>query len=527
MASTDKQAVIYLRVSTAAQAKKDRDAEGFSIPAQREACHRKAQDLGVVIVDEYVDAGESAKSADRPKLQAMLDRIKQPDHGIGYVIVHKVDRLARNRADDVAITIALKAAGIQLVSVTENIDETPSGKLLHGIMASIAEFYSANLATEVTKGMVKKLQRGGTPYQAPTGYRNVRTTLDGHDVRTVELDPDRAPLIAWAFEAYATGEHSLTTLTEQLAEMGLTTRPGARRPEKPVSRSNVAHILRNPYYMGLVRWHGQHFAGNHPPLVTVETFQTVQSILDAKHQSGERRNIRHHYLKGTLHCARCESRLSYTEVEGNGGRYAYFYCLGRQRGNGCDLPYLQPETVEELVESHWTLVELPSDRLERLRNYLLEELQKVSEQQDAQIKRARATIKKTEQQRRKLADLVLDGAIPPDIAREKQEQLQARLARATRDLQAQQIEADQAKALVLDALDLAGNCARAYEVADPEARRQWNQTFFQRLLIEPDHILAADMQPAYATPHGHRRPRRRTPTEPRADVATGLWARIC
>ena len=152
-----------------------------------------------------------------------------------------------------------------------------------------------------------------------------------------------------------------------------------------------------------------------------------------------------------------------------------------------------------MVESHWILVELPSDRLERFRNYLLEELERVSDQQDAQIKRARATIKKTEQQRRKLADLVVDGAIPPDIAREKQEQLQARLARATRDLQAQQIEADQAKTLVLDALDLAGNCARAYEVADPEARRQWNQTFFQRLLIEPDHILAADMQPAYAT----------------------------
>jgi site-specific DNA recombinase len=122
VATAEKQGLIYLRVSTAAQAKKDRNAEGFSIPAQREACHRKAHDLGIEIVDEFIDAGESAKSADRPQLQAMLSRIKQPGHGVGYVIVHKVDRLARNRADDVAITIALKAAGIQLVSVTENID---------------------------------------------------------------------------------------------------------------------------------------------------------------------------------------------------------------------------------------------------------------------------------------------------------------------------------------------------------------------------------------------------------------------
>ena len=58
-----------------------------------------------------------------------------------YVIVHKVDRLARNRGDDVDITRALGEANVQLVSASESIDNTPSGILLHGIMSSIAEFY--------------------------------------------------------------------------------------------------------------------------------------------------------------------------------------------------------------------------------------------------------------------------------------------------------------------------------------------------------------------------------------------------
>ncbi|MCQ9368885.1 recombinase family protein [Brevibacterium sp. 91QC2O2] len=153
-------AVSYLRVSTKEQASKGGRDEGFSIPAQREANLRKAQDLGAVVIEEFVDAGESARKADRPALMEMIEYVKT--HPVAYCIVHKVDRLARNRADDVAIHLALKEAGVLLVSATENIDETPSGMLLHGIMSTIAEFYSRNLANEVSKGMTQKAITGGT-----------------------------------------------------------------------------------------------------------------------------------------------------------------------------------------------------------------------------------------------------------------------------------------------------------------------------------------------------------------------------
>ncbi len=131
-------AVSYLRVSTKEQAERGGRDEGFSIPAQREANLRKARELDAIITEEFVDAGESARKADRPELMRMIDYVKEQD--VTYCIVHKVDRLARNRADDVAIHLALKEAGVVLVSATENIDETPSGMLLHGIMSTIAEF---------------------------------------------------------------------------------------------------------------------------------------------------------------------------------------------------------------------------------------------------------------------------------------------------------------------------------------------------------------------------------------------------
>src|ERR1700733_3111144 len=161
-------AVAYLRVSTAGQASTDRDGEAFSIGAQRDACVRKAESLDADLLDVYVDAGESARKADRPQLQAMFERLKT-ERDCDFVIVHKVDRLARNRGDDVAITYAIRQAGAQLVSVTENIDETPAGMLLHGIMSSMAEFYSLNLSMEINKGARKKAERGVFPGLAPIG----------------------------------------------------------------------------------------------------------------------------------------------------------------------------------------------------------------------------------------------------------------------------------------------------------------------------------------------------------------------
>ena len=97
-------AVSYLRVSTRGQAERGGGHdEGFSIPAQREANKRKAMSMGAMIGKEFVDRGASAKSADRPQLQAMLEYVKENAARIDYVIVHKVDRLARNRGDDIDI----------------------------------------------------------------------------------------------------------------------------------------------------------------------------------------------------------------------------------------------------------------------------------------------------------------------------------------------------------------------------------------------------------------------------------------
>jgi hypothetical protein len=111
--------------------------------------------------------------------------------GSGAVVVHKIDRLARSIEDHEAIRAALRRSGVQLVSVTENIEETASGRLVEGIHALMAEFYSANLSSEIRKGMDQKAKMGGRPTRAPIGYVNVREKIAGKEIAKVVLDPER------------------------------------------------------------------------------------------------------------------------------------------------------------------------------------------------------------------------------------------------------------------------------------------------------------------------------------------------
>ena len=133
---TPKRAVSYLRVSTREQARRGGRDEGFSIPAQRAANKRKALAMGAIIAKEFVEGGVSATTTRRPALQSMLAYLEEETaagRAIDYVIVHKLDRLVRNRYDDTTLGRRFDELGVRLVSTSENIDQTPGGLLLHAV----------------------------------------------------------------------------------------------------------------------------------------------------------------------------------------------------------------------------------------------------------------------------------------------------------------------------------------------------------------------------------------------------------
>jgi site-specific DNA recombinase len=475
-------AVIYLRVSSREQAERGGEAEGFSIPAQREACRRKAASLKAVVIEEFADRGESAKTANRPELKRLLEFITE--HPVKYAIVHKVDRLARNRADDVAINLALKQAGVELVSVSENIDQTPSGLLLHGIMSSISEFYSRNLATEIIKGCVQKAKSGGTPGRAPVGYLNVRQFISGREIRTVEVDPERGPLMAWAFETYATGDWTIRRLLAELTERGLTTPPTPATAAKPLSLSHFHTLLRNPYYTGLVRYQGALYPGKHKPLVTTDTWHEVQKLLTAKHLTGEKQRDHPHYLKGSIYCGQCGSRLIVCHAKGRGGTYPYFICIGRQRDKtSCTLRAMRIEKVEEKVAAHYSTVQLPEDEVARLRDLLDSELSKLREDANRERATQERRMRKLQEERQKLLDAHYADAIPLDLLKSEQARIATEVAAVEGRLAAVEGDYKAAEANMHRVLACVGDCEAAYREASEKMRRQFNLAFFKRLLV--------------------------------------------
>jgi site-specific DNA recombinase len=481
-------AITYLRVSTKEQAERGGRDEGFSIPAQREANTRKAASLNAVIIAEFTDAGESGTSAARrPELQKMLAYVRE--HRVDYCIVHKLDRLARSRADDVAIHFALTQAGVTLVSVSENIDETPSGMLMHGIMSSIAEFYSRNLANEVTKGMVQKAILGGTVTRAPLGYKNIHLTDElGRINRTVQVDPERARLITWAFYRYAEGDCSLSILLEQLTARGLTTRPTPKWPARPLTITTLHKLLHNPYYKGQVHYKGVCYDGAHEPLVDPGTWQQVQDLLAANNIAGTHQRTNLHYLRGSVYCGTCGSRLMLTTAKNRWGTtYPYLICSGRTRKTtSCQRQAMPVDLIEELIEEEYRTIALSPELRDSIEELILEDFDTLQEtaadeRRDLEAQRTVLTA-----QRQKLLDAHYAGAIPLDLLKTEQERIAAQLGHIGQQLTDADQNYEQARQMLADCLDLSRDCHMAYLQATDPTRRLFNQAFFSKIYIDED-----------------------------------------
>ena len=480
-------AVSYLRVSTREQAERGGQDEGFSIPAQRLANHRKAASMGAAVVAEFVDAGESARKADRPQLQAMLEYVAEND--VSYCIVHKVDRLARNRVDDVEINLALGRAGVKLVSATENIDETPSGMLLHGIMSTIAEFYSRNLGNEVSKGLTQKAMSGGTVTRAPLGYKNVRH-IDalGRENRTIEVDPERAPLVRWAFDTYATGDWSLMMLRDELTQRGLLTRPTPKHPAKPLMISNLHEMLRNPYYIGEIVYRGESYAGTHEQLIDRGVWQQVQDVLAAHNHAGDRQRVHEHYLKGSVFCGSCGSRLTIMKIKNNyGTEYEYFACLGRHtRRTDCKRQSMPLAAVEQVVERAWQRLRLTYDervRADDLITRALSDLAKTQGKQRADLESQREALLA---ERSKLLAAHYADAIPLSLLKIEQDRIASTMALIDEQLEGQDASHATVMKHLAGILNLLQHCGDAYVEAAPQIRRLLNQAFAEKIYVDED-----------------------------------------
>lgn len=310
-------AVIYCRVSTTEQ------AQNLSLPTQDKACREYCARQGYDVDAVFVDAGESAKTTDRPEFLRLLEHCRHGRGRLHAVVVYSLTRFSRNSADHHAIAGLLRGLGITLRSVTEPIDDSPSGRLMEGILAAMAQFDNDVRSERVVAGMKAAVDRGRWVWVAPLGYRNMPLRAGGPSLMP---DPERAPLVTQAFECCARGIVGRELLAH-LSAIGLRTKRGDK-----LSLSRLYQLLRQPAYAGII--HPKGWAapqpGDYAPLVSPDVFARVQAQLTTGAHATKARRVHVDHpdfpLRRFVRCGQCGRALSGSWTSARGKRYAFYHC---------------------------------------------------------------------------------------------------------------------------------------------------------------------------------------------------------
>jgi len=472
--------LLYARVSTDKQAQKD-----LSIPAQIEAMREYAKRNDWKVAGHFVDEGESARTANRPELKKLIEQCKE-NKNVDAVIVHKIDRLARNLIDYATIKAILKQKGIRLISVSEPFDDNPIGHLLENIIASISEWYSANLGEEIKKSNMEKLRQGEWPHKPPLGYIGIK----GENNRIKHIfDPNKAALVRQAFELFATGNYSLRTLSDEMEDRGLKTAYG-----KKYSPEFMKTFLQRRFYIGKLEWKGKEYRGKHEPIISPELFYRVQEVLKRrKADSGEKGKLEF-LLRGVTYCQSCGQKLT-GEIHPRG---SYYRCLPNIHNDKCDEPYTPVKQLDSQLEALYQRLQAPKKLLELLKAEMEQIAQRRQQIAEKEIKTLKRVISDSENKEMKLVDEMLDGK----IGRETYETMLKKYQDKRREAEARlsQFEVDYKDPLdFLDkAIVVSSSLSFLHERLDFQHKKSLLKAVFERIEVRDRAIVDVKLNPPFS-----------------------------
>lgn len=393
-------AVAYARFST------DRQREE-SILAQMRAINEWAMKNDVVVVREYLDEGKSATNDDRPAFQKMIGELRQIKPNL--VLVHKLDRFARDRFDAAFYRREIQKAGARLLAVDQPLDDSPESIFLEGILEAQAEFYSRNLAREVMKGMKENA------YKARFNGGNVPLGFDIGPDRSYVINEEEAAAVRLIYAMKLAG-NSLTNIVNELNRQGRTTKTG-----KPFGKNSIDSILRNERYGGTYVFNQtpKKVAGKRnnrvknpddkiirvegaiPAIIPPDEWKAVQEMLNARKWTKPRERSEELYvLTGVLKCGHCGAAMvgngSLRRAKDGMKRYYYYTCSRYSRNRDCtnkkrypkeqieqwvfadlESKMIRPDNRDEFIDTIWKAIENINAKSNYYKANLDKQLQKI------------------------------------------------------------------------------------------------------------------------------------------------------
>jgi DNA invertase Pin-like site-specific DNA recombinase len=469
----------YIRVSTVKQGE-----EGSSLIEQRAAIEAYAARHGLTVV-QWFEETETAAKRGRPQF-TRLTQLLRAGKAAG-VILHKIDRGARNLKDWADLG-ELIDSGVEVLFAHEGLDmATRGGRLAADIQAVVAADYIRNLRDEVRKGFYGRLKQGLYPLPAPRGYR------DNGKGEPKTIDPVTGPLVKSAFERYGTGTVSLEILRHQLAADGLKSAAG-----NPLGYEALATLLRNPFYVGLIRLRktNEMFEGIHEPLVSKAAFDRVQAIMDGrlyprvqKHSQIFRRLIR---------CSACGRSLTAETQKG----HVYYRCHDR----ACRGVSHREDRIDTFVSEELSKIAFRPEDLGDLRDIFTTLIEEEESQTSSRLEHIERDLALVEQRIERLTDVLLEGVIDTATYNERK----AALIGQRRGLQERRTDRMSLTFWqeVAERFERGNTAQQSYMSADPDEKRQALGIFGSNLVADgkslhfPMHFLFDEMRKASVPSNG-------------------------
>ena len=341
--------VIYARYS-AGPRQTDQSIEG-----QLRVCTDFCKQRGLTVIDTYCDRHISGRTDERPEFQRLIADAKRKK--FEAVVVYKTDRFARNKYDSAVYKRELKRNGIQIFYAAEAIPDGPEGIILESLMEGLAEYYSAELAQKIKRGMHESaLKCQSTGSGRPLGYR-----VD--EQKHFQIDPESAQTVQTIFEQYIKGE-SNAAICELLNSRGLRTAQG-----KLFNKNSINRIIKNRKYIGEYRYHDIVVEGGMPAIISKDTFNLAQAEMERRRTRKAPKSPKAEYLlAGRLFCGHCKGPMQGVSGTGKSGNKWYYYYCGNTRGKNktCDKKQVSRDRLERAVVDFTVRYILQEDVLEEL-----------------------------------------------------------------------------------------------------------------------------------------------------------------
>ncbi len=480
-------AALYARVSS------DRQDVDLSVSAQMRALKDYARSNGYSVAREYVDEAESGRVANRPQFREMIEEGAQPNAPFKVILVWKFSRFTRKREHAVAFKSMLRRKGVRVVSITEHADDSPTGKLMEAIIESVDEFYSENLAQEVTRGMREAASRGfWVSSRVPYGYRKLMVQDGAKKRPTLEPDPATSPVVQRIFGMAESGR-GILDITRTLNKEGIANPTG-----RLWAKNGVHIILRNEAYTGALVWGTKvkvkaepvRVEKAFPAIVSKAQFRRVNRLMRSRapKRTHPRRVGSSYLLSGLVRCRSCDRALS--GQDSKIGKFSYYVCQSlMKRGSGaCDAPRLNARRFEELIVGQIRSNILTEGNIRDLVRLVDEEMDGVAREQRQRLETAEAELAEVRRRLDRLYNLVettdLDiDDFKPRIRehRERQERLEVSAAEAKAMLSERRVVLDDVETITAYAEDM----SEFLKTSELTESRAFIESFVKEIVVSP------------------------------------------